>query len=339
MNDTILDEIAHDVFERPKSTIDLDYLNSLKAQVKDMADDASSRLKRNVYENYSLFIESSKEISNLKNEMRTLNTLIEQQQDCLNKLLDQLNKNTLIQENLDRPKFGRPTFELNDMPEDMLEEIEPNWLKKVPEDLDILIAQHEFEEGVELAKKVKRHLQDYPSVKADLRFKIDSKLEELVNSISSKPAVMSIKLLRELNMSSRAVKIYLNKRSSLLRERLKRENLEPTLQSVAKISSIFFKIIAETCQEFRRAFDLQHECEDPLNFDISGSKLPSPELTVLGFWMIVEIENFCRLFSNFPNNMLAETIGIIKDRSIEMACGESLVNYTKEFLVNTIYSR
>lgn len=325
MNETVLDQIRRDVFERPKSTIDLDYLQSLKAQVKDLADKASSKLKKNVYENYSLFIESSREISHLKEEMRTLNNLLEQKQDSLNKLLDQLNKNTLVQQNLDRPKVGRPTFEIiNDMPEDMLEEIEPKWLKKVPEDLDILIAQHEFEEGVELAKKIKRHLKNYPSVKAELKFKIDSNLEELVNSIcselqgSSKSAIISIKLLKELNLSSRAVKIYLNKRSSVL----KKEKIEPTLQSVKKVTSIYFNILTETCNEFKKAFNLY---DVPQNVDILKGELPAPAYTVLKFWVHLEIENLKRLFLNLPPSILTEANAIVKSRSSELVADQMAV--------------
>lgn len=335
MNEAILEEIQRDVFDRPKSTLDLDYLNNLKAQIKVQADEASFKLKRNVFENYSLFIESSREISHLKDEMRTLNNLLERQQDSLNKLLDQLNKNTLIhQQNIDRPKAGRPTFDMiGDVPDDMREEIEPEWVRKLPEDLDIIIAQHEFGEGVELSKKVKEHIRNYPTMKADLKFKIESKMDELVCSIcselqgSSKSAVISIRLMRELDLSSKAVKIYLNKHSAHLRERsvLNKDKIEPTIQSLKKVSSIFFNILIETFNEFKRAFDLPQSYSTK-SCDILGGELPSAPYSALKFWMILEIENLIRLFkeTKLPSSTMAEAKSIIKQRCAELSdeCNE-----------------
>lgn len=270
-----MEEVRRDVFERPKTTIDLDYLYSVKRQVQEFADETNSQLKKNVYQNYSLFIESSREISTLKEEMRQLNTLLEQQQTSLNKLLDQLNKAPIVQPTLERPKID--PFRLNEESSEVEAEMLPSWFTKSPEDFDVLIAQRNLREAVELACRVKNHLKQYQKCcennqATDLKSKIDSRLEELVTTICSelqpstdrsvqggpRSSIASIQLLRELDLTSRAVKLYLDQRSSVLRFVLEQQKSESTtsLQFIKQICSIFFHNTKETCQEFKQAFEL-----------------------------------------------------------------------------------
>lgn len=295
MDDLILDEVRHDVFERPKPTIDLDYLFSVKRQVQELADDTNSQLKKNVYQNYSLFIESSREISTLKEEMRQLNILLEQQQSAMNKLLEQLNKTPIIQPTLERPKIDSFRLEMNEDPSEVEAEMLPSWFTKSPEDFDVLIAQRNLKEAVELAQKVMNHFEQYPKCcennHSDLKVKIDTRLQELTYAICSelqpatdrtvqggpRSSVASIQLLRELNFSSKAVKLYLDQRSSVLRFVLSQQKVESTttLQFIKQICSIFFHHTIETCNEFKQAFELDKfvnkavdECVDNLGIDV-----------------------------------------------------------------------
>lgn len=301
MEDMILEEVRRDVFERPKPTIDLDYLYSVKRQVQEFADDTNAQLKKNVYQNYSLFIESSREISTLKEEMRQLNSLLEQQQTAMSKLLDQLNKTPIIQQSIEKTTKINDSFRLelnNDDVSEVEAEILPSWLIKSPEDFDVLIAQRNLKEAVDLAQKVKNHFEQYPKCcennnYSDLKEKIDSRLKDLVDVICSelqpatdrsvqggpRSSITSIKLLRELNLSSRAVKLYLDLRSSVLRFVLSQQKIESTttLQFIKQICSIFFHNIIETCNEFKQAFELDKyinkaikESVDQLNIEING---------------------------------------------------------------------
>lgn len=276
MEDLLLEEVRRDVFERPKPSIDLDYLYSVKKQVQDFADETNSQLKKNVYQNYSLFIELLREISTLKDEMRQLNTLLEQQQTAMNKLLDQLTKKQIIQPNLERSKIDSFRLELNDDTSEVEAATLPSWFTESPDDLDNLIIEHKFKEAVDLALKVRNHFEQYPECcennQADLKVKIDSRLQELVSAICSevqpatdrwmqggpRSSIASIKLLRELNLSSRAVKLYLDRRSSILRFVLNQQKIETTitLQFIKQICSIFFHNMKETCNEFKQAFEL-----------------------------------------------------------------------------------
>lgn len=280
MEEMILEEVRRDVFDRPKPTIDLDYLYSVKRQVQEFADETNAQLKKNVYQNYSLFIESSREISTLKEEMRQLNSLLEQQQTAMNKLLDQLNKTPIIQQpTLEKPKVDPFRLELTDNDNSEVEaEILPSWLIKSPEDFDVLIAQRNLREAVDLAQRVRAHFEQYPRCCENnnnhmgLKAKIDSRLQELVSVICSelqpatdrtvqggpRSSINSIQLLRELNLSSRAVKLYLDQRSSVLRFVLGQQKIESTttLQFIKQICSIFFHNTIETCNEFKQAFEL-----------------------------------------------------------------------------------
>lgn len=272
----VLDEVRRDVFERPKPTLDLDYLYSVKKQVQDLKDQTNSRLKKNVYQNYSLFIETSREISTLKTEMRQLNVLLDKQQTSIDKLIEQLNKTSIIPPNLDRPKLGSFRLELTDESSEVEAEMLPSWFTKSPEDFDVFIAQRNLKEAVELAQRVKSHVEQYPKCyennQSDLKAKIDSRLQELVNAICSelqpstdrsikggpRSSVSSIQLLRELNLSAKAVKLYLDQRSSLLRFVIKQQKIESTTtsQSIKQMCSIFFHSIIDTLNEFKQAFEI-----------------------------------------------------------------------------------
>lgn len=276
MEDLIIEEIRRDVFENPKPTIDLDYLYSVKRQVQSFADETNAQLKKNVYQNYSLFIESSREIATLKEEMRQLNSLMEQQQAAINKLLEQLNKTSIIPSILDRPKIDPFRLELTEDTSEVEAEMLPSWFTKSPEDFDVHIAQRNLREAVELAQRVKKHFEQYPKCcdnkHADLKSKIDSRLQELVVAICSelqpaadrsiqggpRSSITSIQLLRELKLSSRAVKLYLDHRTSVLRFVLGQQKIESatTLQFIKQICTIFFHNAIETCNEFKKAFEL-----------------------------------------------------------------------------------
>lgn len=296
MEDMILEEVRRDVFERPKPTIDLDYLYSVKRQIQEFADDTNSQLKKNVYQNYSLFIESSREISTLKEEMQQLNHLLEQQQTSMNKLLDQLNKTPIIQPALERPKVDPFRLELNEDTSEVEAEMLPSWFTKSPEDFDVLIAQRNLREAVELSQKVKNHFEQYPKCcenHSDLRSKIETRQQELIDAICSelqpatdrsvqggpRSSITSIQLLRDLNLSARAVKLYLDQRSSVLRFVLSQQKIESTttIQFIKQLCSIFFHNTIETCNEFKQAFELDkyvnkavEESVEKLGIEIDG---------------------------------------------------------------------
>lgn len=57
-----------------------------RASIQELADLTSAQLKRNVYQNYMLFIDTAKEISHLESEMYQLSQLLSEQRSLLNTL-------------------------------------------------------------------------------------------------------------------------------------------------------------------------------------------------------------------------------------------------------------
>ena len=56
--------------------------------IQTVADDTNNQLKKNVYQNYSQFIETAKEISHLENDMYRLSHMITEQRKLLTGLLE-----------------------------------------------------------------------------------------------------------------------------------------------------------------------------------------------------------------------------------------------------------
>ena len=56
--------------------------------IQTVADDTNNQLKKNVYQNYSQFIETAKEISHLENDMYRLSHMITEQRKLLAGLLE-----------------------------------------------------------------------------------------------------------------------------------------------------------------------------------------------------------------------------------------------------------
>merc|ERR1711892_415798 len=56
--------------------------------IQNLSDDTNNQLKKNVYQNYSQFIETAKEISHLENDMYRLSHMITEQRKMLTGLLE-----------------------------------------------------------------------------------------------------------------------------------------------------------------------------------------------------------------------------------------------------------
>ncbi|RWS22615.1 hypothetical protein B4U80_08886 [Leptotrombidium deliense] len=76
------------VRELTKPSVGVDGLLSARLKVQTLVDETNALLKKNVYKNYALFIETAKEISYLKSEMYQLSHLLTEEQSLLNSLLD-----------------------------------------------------------------------------------------------------------------------------------------------------------------------------------------------------------------------------------------------------------
>jgi hypothetical protein len=153
-------------------------------------------------------------------------------------------------------------------------EVIPQWLHEFPDDMDVFIAQRNFEDAVSLVLKVNDHLVLYPKCydgffQNDLKLRVNDKIQELVeciaNELQSSPdrslqsgprsSRRAVQLLLKLNKSSLATKLFLSQRSSILRWSLKQQISEGSpIVFIKRLTSVFFNNIIETSREFEKAF-------------------------------------------------------------------------------------
>ena len=74
--------------ELNRASVSVETLQLHRKKIQSEVDEISLKLKKNVFQNYSLFIDSAKEISLLKNEMYSLSKLLTDQQGLLSSLTD-----------------------------------------------------------------------------------------------------------------------------------------------------------------------------------------------------------------------------------------------------------
>ena len=211
----------------------------------------------------------------------------------------------------------------------------PQWLTELPEDLDVCIAQRNFEDAVGLVLKVNDHFAVYPKccdniMQTDLKLRIEHRIKELIDALTNdliiapdrslqtgpRTSRRAVGLLLKLGKSSLATKLFLNQRSTLLKFCLKQQKIEgATLQYIKRMSSVFFNNVIETTKEFQKAFDLSFQTNGSLvttppsslindNLSISGDKLSPTHnqssalpMACLVSWARNQLNHFIGLFS------------------------------------------
>lgn len=78
--------VSSDVKDLTAHCVGAEELVQQRASIQELADRASAQLKRNVYRNYTLFIETAKEISHLEGEMYQMSQLLSEQRAMLSAL-------------------------------------------------------------------------------------------------------------------------------------------------------------------------------------------------------------------------------------------------------------
>lgn len=184
--------------------------------------------------------------------------------------------------------------ELEDVSESESEMI-PLWLQECPDDMDVLIAQRNFEDAVTLVVKVNDHLVLYPKcydvfMQNDLKLRVNHKIQELIECISNelqaspdrslqsgpRSARRAVQLLLKLGKASLACKLFLNQRSSILNFSLKQQITEGSpLTYIKRLISVFFNNVIETSREFEKAFKTMSALTNFATGDASNSQPPS----------------------------------------------------------------
>jgi len=174
---------------------------------------------------------------------------------------------------------------------DELNSSDLTWLSELPDELDVLIAQRDFDKAVVLIEKAKNILKVEDNQKIRSYRKIlEGKISSLANSICSelsdplliKSQVRSnINRLLRLDMAEKAQEIFLSSRSELISHRIRQLVFNgETNQYIRELATIDFTLIKNTCEWYNDSF------RDP--------KMSSTFI----IWVIKEIDKYISIFRN-----------------------------------------
>ena len=146
-----------------------------------------------------------------------------------------------------------------------------DWLKDVPESLDVFVAQRDFEKAVSLIERTKALLKDSSDSFAnrDVRVKVDHRINKLVAILTKeleispsgslrggpRAARRAVGLLLRLGRSDKACSLFLENYRQIIQRDLKDVKMEGTVTLyVSNYADTFFKGLRTVALEFERAF-------------------------------------------------------------------------------------
>ncbi|KAH6934430.1 hypothetical protein HPB50_024219 [Hyalomma asiaticum] len=204
------------------------------------------------------------------------------------------------------PKGSLLSIDNNPFDEDEAEElyecesgaILPEWLSELPEDLDVCVAERDFEGAVNLVLKTEEHFALYPNAKPleEMKPRIDYRVKHLVDVLTNelhvspgrslqggpRAARRAVSLLIKLGKSSQACDLFLKHRSAILKYSMRQQKMEgATAPYIKKLCDLFFSSMVETGREFSQAFSSNNSCAS--SFVV---------------WAKDQLQNFVKLFSN-----------------------------------------
>ncbi|PKK33499.1 exocyst complex component 8, partial [Columba livia] len=189
-------------------------------------------------------------------------------------------KRRLEQEALPRPA-PTPPESTNPFEEDEDEEEEEpsaeeevvdlslEWVQELPEDLDVCIAQRDFEGAVDLLDKLNEYLGDKPVSQPvkELRAKVDERVRQLTDvlvfelspdrSLRGGPRATrrAVSQLIRLGQSTKACELFLKNRAAAVQTAIRQLRIEgATLLYIHKLCHVFFTSLLETAREFETDF-------------------------------------------------------------------------------------
>lgn len=143
------------------------------------------------------------------------------------------------------------------------------WIQELPEDLDVCIAQRDFEGAVDLLDKLNRYLEDKPSpppVK-ELRAKVDERVRQLTEVLvfelspgrslrgGPKATRRAVSQLIRLGQCTKACELFLRNRAAAVHTAIRQLRIEgATLLYIHKLCHVFFTSLLETAREFETDF-------------------------------------------------------------------------------------
>lgn len=148
-------------------------------------------------------------------------------------------------------------------------DLSPEWIQELPEDLDVCIAQRDFEGAVDLSQKLNEYLKDQPvtpKVK-ELRGNVDERVRQLTEVLvfelspdrslrgGPKATRRAVSQLIRLGQSTKACDLFLKNRAAAVHTAIRQLRIEgATLLYIQKLCNVFFTGLLETAREFETDF-------------------------------------------------------------------------------------
>ncbi|XP_071500482.1 exocyst complex component 8-like [Diadema antillarum] len=175
--------------------------------------------------------------------------------------------------------------------------LQVDWLLELPEDLDMSIAQRNFEEAVDFILRANEYLDQIPVGPAlkEMRARVDHRIKQLTDTLTRELQVSPDRSLRggpqvtrravtqliRLGRATQACDLFLKNRSAAIKQSLRQLRIEgATSLYVTKLCHVFFNHIIETGKEFRFTFSQNQGC-----------------YSAFVVWAKAELRSFVNLFS------------------------------------------
>ncbi|CAL8317641.1 unnamed protein product [Merluccius merluccius] len=148
-------------------------------------------------------------------------------------------------------------------------DLSPEWIQELPEDLDVCIAQRDFEGAVDLLDKLNEYLRDQPVTQRvkELRGKVEERVRQLTEVLvfelspdrslrgGPKATRRAVSQLVRLGQSTKACELFLKNRAAAVQTAIRQLRIEgATLLYIHKLCNIFFTSLLETAKEFEMDF-------------------------------------------------------------------------------------
>ncbi|XP_030052282.1 exocyst complex component 8 [Microcaecilia unicolor] len=194
-------------------------------------------------------------------------------------VLDETKKKKVLNENRKREEEApqspsipevslNPFDEAEEAPEQLVD-LFLDWILDLPEDLDVCIAQRDFEGAVDLLDKLNRYLEDKPLTQPvkDLKAKVEERIRQLTDVLvfelspdrslrgGPKATRRAVSQLIRLGQSTKACELFLKNRASAVHTAIRQLRIEgATLLYIHKLCNVFFTSLLETAREFEMDF-------------------------------------------------------------------------------------
>ncbi|KAL4589329.1 hypothetical protein LXL04_002235 [Taraxacum kok-saghyz] len=255
------DKFDADAFVNSKcNSLNEKEIRQLCSYLLDLKKASAEEMRRSVYANYTAFIRTSKEISDLEGELLSIRNLLSTQATIIHGLADGVHVDSL---SITLPEGSGISPDLDRDPSDL-----ETWLIELPDILDVLLAERRVEEalstldeGERIASEAKANNSLTPILLSSLQTAITECRQRLANQLSeaaSQPTTRGSELraaitaLKKLGDGPHAHTLLLQAHYQRLQSTL--QNLRPSTTSyggayTAAISQLVFSVIAQTATD------------------------------------------------------------------------------------------